>query len=95
MADHCTWGTKNGCGITLHCDKSTWSIWLSQMAFIDKIIARYHQSDAKPALTPMVPGAQLLTPNHQAALDEGEQERLNALPYCPLVGSLMYVASGS
>ena len=82
-------------GITLRCDRNTRSICLSQTALIDKIIATHNQSEAKPALTPMVPGAQLLTPDPQTVLDEGEQERLNALPYRPLVGSLMYVTSGS
>jgi hypothetical protein len=82
-------------GIAICHDRITKSIWLNQTALIDKIISKFHQTEAKSAPTPMVPGAQLLTPDPQTVLDKREQERLNTLPYRPLIGSLMYVASGS
>jgi len=55
----------------------------------------FGQSDARPASTPMVHGAQLLPPNPEVPLDEGERDRLADLPYCSLVGSLMYIAAGT
>ena len=71
------------------------TISLSQTALIDKIILAYSLKDVKVASTPMAHGAQLIQPNPQAILDEDEDERLAALPYRSLVGSLMYVASGT
>ena len=82
-------------GIAIRRDKPTHSIYLSQMALIDKITSIYGQTDAKSATTPMAHGTQLLVPNSQTPLDEGEQERLNTLPYWLLVGSLMYITGGS
>ncbi len=81
-------------GIAVRRDRKTHTIMLSQTALIDKIIAAYHQTDATPVSTPMAHGAQLLPPDPRTLLDEGEQERLDSLPYRSLVGSLMYVAGG-
>ena len=55
----------------------------------------YGQSDANTANSPMVHGTQLLRPDSQEQLEETERERLANIPYRSLVGSLMYVASGS
>ena len=82
-------------GIALRRDRSRRTISLSQTALIDKIISTYGQSDAKPASTPIVHGTQLLKPDPQTSLSETERERLAAIPYRSLVGSLMYVTSGS
>jgi hypothetical protein len=84
-------------GIALKRDRETRSIFLShwQTALINKIITTYHQTDASPASTPIIHGMQLLPPDLQTPLDKGEQECLDSLPYWSLVGSLMYVASGT
>jgi transposase InsO family protein len=82
-------------GIAIHRDRAKRTISLSQTALIDKIILAYGQKDAISAKTPIVFGAQLVKPDPQTPLDEDERERLAALPYRSLVGSLMYVASGS
>ena len=81
--------------IALCRDKKRRTITLSQTALIDKIISTYGQSNAKPASTPIIHSAQLLKPDPQVPLNEAEHECLAAIPYCLLVGSLMYVASGS
>ena len=65
------------------------------MALIDKIISAYGQKEASAVSTPMVFGAQLLKPDLRIELDKNECKRLAALPYRSLVGSLMYVASGT
>jgi hypothetical protein len=82
-------------GIAIHRDRAKRTISLSQTTLIDKIILAYGQKDAISAKTPIVFGAQLVKPDPQTPLDEDERERLAALPYRSLVGSLMYVASGS
>ena len=82
-------------GIALRRNKDARTIDLSQTALIDQICRTYQQTDAKPASTPIAHGAQLIPPHPQTPLDEGEQERLESLPYRALVGSLMYVASGT
>lgn len=76
-------------------DRSKRTIMLSQTSLIDKIISTYGQSDAKPTSTPIVHGAQLLRPDTQIDIGKTEREHLAALPYRSLVGSLMYVASGT
>ena len=65
------------------------------MTLIDKIVLAYGQKDAKSASTPIVHSTQLLKPDPLTQLDENKRERLATLPYRSLIGSLMYVASGS
>ena len=55
----------------------------------------YGQSDAKPATSPMAYGTQLLRPDPNEQLDDVEREHLTNIPYCSLVGSLMYIALGT
>ena len=82
-------------GIAVRRDRANRTIMLSQTALIDKIISVYGQKDANPANTPILHGAQLLTPDPQEELSAEEREQLAKLPYRSLVGSLMYVASGT
>ena len=82
-------------GIALRRDRAKRTITLSQTALIDKIVSAYGQVDAKTASTPIAHGSQLLKPDPTIQQDETERERLATLPYRSLVGSLMYVASGS
>jgi hypothetical protein len=82
-------------GIAIRQDRAKRTISLSQTALIDKIINAYGQKEAMIAATPMASGVQLLRPDPQTPLDKAECERLTNLPYRSLIGSLMYVASGS
>ena len=82
-------------GIALRLDRAKRTITLSQTALIDKIILAYGQKDAKPASTPIIHGSQLLKPDPLAQPDKRKHECLATLPYCSLIGSLMYVAWGS
>ena len=82
-------------GIVLQRDRAKRTITLSQTTLIDKIVLAYGQKDAKSASTPIVHDTQLLQPDPLTQLDENEREHLATLPYHSLIGSLMYVASGS
>ena len=82
-------------GIALRQDRAKKTITLSQTALIDKIISAYGQVDTRTASTPIAHGTQLLKPDLMIQLDETEREWLATLPYCSLIRSLMYVASGS
>jgi transposase InsO family protein len=82
-------------GIALRRDRASRTIMLSQTNLIDKIVSVYGQKEANTASTPIAHGAQLLTPDPQEELDADERERLANLPYRSLVGSLMYVTSGT
>ena len=53
----------------------------------------YGQKEASIVTTPMVFGAQLLKPDLQIKLDENKCEQLATLPFCSLIGSLMYPAT--
>lgn len=63
------------------------------MTLINKIISTYGQKEASIVTTPMVFGAQLLKPDLQIKLDENKCEQLATLPFCSLIGSLMYPAT--
>ena len=82
-------------GIALRRNRAARTIALSQTALIDKIVSTYGQGDAKPASTPMVHGVLLRRPDSNSVLEDSEKERLDRIPYRSLVGSLMYVASGT
>jgi hypothetical protein len=82
-------------GITICQDQAKRMISLSQTALINKIINMYGQKEATIAATPMASSTQLLRPDPQVPLDKEEHEWLTTLPYRSLIGSLMYVASGS
>ena len=82
-------------GIALRQDRAARTIALSQTALIDKIMTTYGQGDVKPASTPMVHSALLKRPESNSTLEDDEWERLDRIPYRLLVGSLMYIASGT
>jgi hypothetical protein len=66
------------------------TITLSQMAYIDTILARFQMQDAKSAQTPMNPGTVLSI--DQCPSTHAECEDMKDVPYQQAIGSLMYAA---
>jgi hypothetical protein len=69
-------------------------IFLSQTALIDKILEQFKMIDCNPVSTPMESGLTLLQHSDVALMQEEELE-VQQLPYCRLVGLLMYLAIGT
>src|SRR3984893_15290240 len=77
-------------GIKITRDHTTRTISLSQTSYIDDIVKHFALTDAKPYVTPMVPGA-IYTKKDAPASPE-ESARMKKMPYREAVGSLMYAA---
>ncbi len=77
-------------GIAIARDLGERTVFLSQSALIDKIIATFHLGSAVPVSTPMDSGLKLIRPTSPA-----EHDAVAHLPYRALVGSLNYVAVGT
>jgi hypothetical protein len=84
-------------GLRIERDRAARTVFLSQPALIDQVVANFGQSDAYPVTTPMVEGASniLKRPDSNEVLSEEEKSDLTRLPYRSLIGSLMYIAIGT
>jgi len=63
-------------------------ITLSQTTFIDKILNHFSMQDCKPVSTP-------IDSSHQFKAVEDEHERTDATAYQQIIGSLMYLVTGT
>ena len=81
-------------GIAITRDRETHSVSLSQTALIDKIIIQFGQQDSYPANSPMDPGLKLRRPDKKSITSE-DRDRFAKLPYCSLVGCLIYLSVGT
>jgi len=63
-------------------------ITVSQTTFIDQILNRFSMEDCKPVSTP-------IDSNHQLKADDGENQRTDATAYQQIIGSLMYLVTGT
>ena len=83
---------KYALGISVERDHSSRTISLSQNTFIDRIINRFNQTDARPCDTPMVAGLRIQRPDKGVPVSPEIAEWRARTPYRELVGSLNYVA---
>jgi hypothetical protein len=84
-------------GIKLDCNRVSKTIALSQPVLIQHVIITFGQAEAHPAPTPMADGALafLRHPDPKDQLSNNEIAHLSSLPYCSLIGSLMYITISS
>ena len=61
---------------------------LSQVSYIDEILARYSMQDSKKGFVPFRVGSSLSV--NQRPKTPAEIERMREIPYTSIVGSLMY-----
>jgi hypothetical protein len=80
-------------GIRLTRDRERRTGTLSQTAYIDHILDRFHLSDAKPTTIPLSSGLKLS--RDQCPGSTEEQEKMKNVPYREIIGSLMYAAQGT
>ena len=83
---------KFALGIAIECDRSSRSVFLSQTAFIDRLVTCFNLTDANPVDSPMVQGLQIRRPDKSIPPDPELLEWITKTPYRELVGSLNYIA---
>lgn len=76
-----------GMGITR--DRTNRIIHLSQRAYIESLLKKFGLENALSVSTPFVQGTILM--KDMAPSNEGEIQDMANIPYCMLVGSLMYL----
>ena len=70
------------------------SITLSHPAVVDELLSTAGLTDSRPTSTPLVPNAELMTPEGEP--DAEEKATMSMAPFCnfrSLIGSLLYLAS--
>lgn len=82
---------KFALGIAISRDTSTKTISISQLAFIDRILERFHMSNSHPCDTPMIAGLQLRRPEKSSPVDPHIVEWMKHTPYCELISGLNYL----
>jgi hypothetical protein len=75
-------------GIKIYIDRSKRLIGLTQDAYFDKILNRFHMQDSKKGFLSM---SHVITlSKKQCPSEPNEQERIRAIPYASAIGSIMY-----
>jgi hypothetical protein len=75
-------------GIMIYIDRSKRLIRLTQDAYFDKILNRFHMQDSKKGFLSMLHVITLS--KKQCPSEPNEQERIRAIPYASTIGSIMY-----
>jgi hypothetical protein len=78
--------------ISISCDCKHCTIHLFQLAFIDRIVKQFGQTNAHPANTPLALGIHITCPNPNEPLTSAVSEWMAHTPYHSLIGSLNYLA---
>ncbi|KAJ3570020.1 hypothetical protein NP233_g4673 [Leucocoprinus birnbaumii] len=82
-------------GIAFTWDRASRTIGLSQTALIEKIANNFLEHPVHPTYSPMDPSLKLQHPSTTEKLSSTDIKHLKSLPYRSLVGSMMYVATGT
>src|SRR5216684_3482135 len=77
-------------GIEIRRDREAGTVHLSQQAYLDSILCRYHLADLKPLSTPMDTSTRLTT--KQAPASAAEHAIMRDVPYREAIGALNWAA---
>ena len=80
-------------GIKITCNHPEKTISLSQHAYIESIITQFNFNDLKPLSIPIDPLIPLLKSQSPSKLED--IMKMKNIPYCEVVGSLMYATMGT
>ncbi|KAF2317627.1 hypothetical protein GH714_025846 [Hevea brasiliensis] len=69
-------------------NRSVGKFFLSQQAYVEKVLNRFNMNNAKPVTVPFTAHFKLST-NISPKIDE-EMEHMSSVPYSSVVGSIMY-----
>jgi hypothetical protein len=75
-------------GMEITRDRKAGLLFLSQHAYIEKVLQCFNMHDAQPVSTPIAPHFKLSV--EQCASSDEDIEYMSKVPYCSVVGSLMY-----
>jgi hypothetical protein len=75
-------------GIEIHRDRKQRILGLSQKAYIEKVLERFHMKDCKASVAPIVKGEKLS--KNECPQNTLEHEQMKGIPYASAIGSLMY-----
>jgi hypothetical protein len=75
-------------GMEITRDRKVGLLFLSQHAYIDKVLQRFNMHDAHPVSTPIAPHFKLSA--EQCASSDEDIEYMSKVSYCSVLGSLMY-----
>ncbi|KAF7762621.1 hypothetical protein Agabi119p4_9214 [Agaricus bisporus var. burnettii] len=76
-------------GMKMERDEKTGTVTLSQCAYCERILDRFHMADAKPRSTPLPAGLTLSTDDAPKSLEE--MKDMKNIPYREALGSLMWL----
>ena len=76
-------------GLKISRDRKNGKLWISQEAYIEKILERFNIRKAKTISSPHASHFKLTS--KQCPTSEKENEEMSKVPYSSVVGSLMYV----
>lgn len=79
---------KNILGMRIIRDRKARRLWLSQEAYVHKVLQRFNMEKAKPVSTPLAMHFKLSSQLSPTTSEEGES--MLYIPYASAVGSLMY-----
>ena len=77
-------------GIEIHRDRDHKFLGLSQKAYVDRVLERFGKESCKPGVAPIFKGDKLN--KDQCPKNDVEKATIKDIPYCSVVGSLMYSA---
>ncbi|KAF2305325.1 hypothetical protein GH714_003709 [Hevea brasiliensis] len=75
-------------GIEITRDRSVWKLFLSQQAYVEKVLKRFNMNNAKLVTVPFTAHFKLST-DMSPKTDE-EIEHMSSVPYWSAAGSIMY-----
>ena len=71
------------------CDRKNGKLWLSQEAYVEKVLERFNMRKAKVVCSPLAGHFKLSS--KQCPTSEKDKQEMTSIPYSSAVGSLMYV----
>ncbi|KAF2322167.1 hypothetical protein GH714_008115 [Hevea brasiliensis] len=80
--------TKKILGMEIIRDRSVGKLFLSQQAYVEKVLKRFNMNNAKPVTVSFVAHFKL-SADMSSKTDE-EMEHMSSVPYSSIVGSIMY-----
>ena len=75
-------------GMKISRDRKNGKLWLSQEAYVEKVLERFNMSKAKAVCSPLAGHFKLSS--KQCPTSEKDKQEMTSIPYSSAVGSLMY-----
>ena len=80
--------TKQILGMNISCDRKIRKLWLSQEAYVEKVLERFNMDKLKFVCSPLAGHFKLSSEHYPTS--EKEKQEMRKVPYALVFGSLMY-----